>query len=74
MRHKLEVCGANSKATEQQCGAGYIWWGEEPKQRVCQARPFSRFRAQADTMGGPNKSNVNVCQERLLGKGRRGGA
>lgn len=25
MRHKLEVCGANSKAAEQQCGAGCTW-------------------------------------------------
>lgn len=73
MRHRLEVWGANSKATEQQCGAGCTWWGEEPKQRVGQARPFSRFRAQADTMRGSNKPNVNVCRERLLGKGRRRG-
>lgn len=48
MRHKLEVCGANSKATEQQGGAGCTRWGEEPKQRVGQDRPLSRFRARAD--------------------------
>lgn len=47
MRHKLEVCGANSKATEEQGGAGCTWWGEEPKHRVGQDRPLSRFRAQA---------------------------
>lgn len=65
MRHKLEACGANSKATEEQCGAGCTCGGRSQNTGWARTGPSPGL--------GLRQANVNVCRERLLCKGRRRG-